>query len=363
MEKNESKQQPEGKPIDYHLSCCSINSSAILVVSGYVNQYAANFLIDSGASSSFISEKYVQVNHLKTRKVNVKRIRLANGQLLTTSRIVRDADINIHGRSVKLDLIVLELNHEVILGINWLSAANPTINFSTRTIQFSSMNECNDDVLHASFQPEQFQPVELNLLNTVQSPPLVNDSSVVQISNLELLKSIDPYYLNKQVVKSIERDDILCEVRVFDHRRTKARLQLEHHLNAVSVEDAMNSVADEVRSLIESYRELFRDKLPPGLPPRRVVDHRINLKSETTPFNQHSYRMNQVELAALRKQLDELLEQRFIEPSLSEYGSPCLFVKKKSGELRLVVDYRKLNQMTLRMNYSHRRELGTVQRS
>ena len=97
---------------------------------------------------------------------------------------------------------------------------------------------------------------------------------------------------------------------------------------------------------------MFPDKLPPGLPPKRTVDHQINLKPDTKPFNQHSYRMNQVELTTLRKQLDELLEQRFIEPSLSQYGSPCLFVKKKTGELRLVVDYRKLNQATLKMNYS-----------
>ena len=50
------------------------------------------------------------------------------------------------------------------------------------------MNECNDDVLHASFQPEQFQPVELNLLNTVQSPPLVNDPSVCSGFELEVIE-------------------------------------------------------------------------------------------------------------------------------------------------------------------------------
>jgi len=62
--------------------------------------------------------------------------------------------------------------------------------------------------------------------------------------------------------------------------------------------------------------------------------------------------MNQVELDPLRKQLDELLEQKFIEPSLSQYGSPCLVVKKKTGELLLVVDYRKLNQSTIKTKYS-----------
>ena len=116
--------------------------------------------------------------------------------------------------------------------------------------------------------------------------------------------------------------------------------------------EAIELVDGDLKPLIEKYRMLFKDKLPSGLPPQRTVNHQINLKTDSKPFNQHSYRMNQVELSTLRKQLDELLEQKFIEPSLSQYGSPCLFVKKKTGELRLVVDYRKLNQATLKMNYS-----------
>lgn len=321
----------------------------MLVMSGFINTQAANFLIDSGASSSFINEEFVKTAQFRTEKVDTKRIRLANGQFLTTTQIVKDANIHIHGRTIKLDLIVLKLNYDAILGFDWLSAANPTINFSTRTIQLCSTKECKDDVIQLSQSNVNSNPSAVTLTALSNES---NDSSILNLSNTELLKQVDSHFLNKRVAKQIDNDDVLLEVHVFDRRASEARTCLDHHLCSVSTEVAMDSVVSSVKSLVQTYKELFRDKLPPGLPPKRVVDHQINLLPNTQPFNQHSYRMNQVELAALRKQLDELLEQKFIQPSLSQYGSPCLFVKKKTGELRLVVDYRKLNHATLRMNYS-----------
>ena len=170
---------------------------------------------------------------------------------------------------------------------------------------------------------------------------------------MELLNSIDSNLLNKKVVKQIEHKDLLISVTVYSTSRVVGKQQIEYHLNAVSVADSIDSIDDsEVKALVNNFRDVFPERLPAGLPPKRIVDHHINLKADTQPFNSHSYRMSQVELQSLRKQLDELLEQRFIEPSLSEYGSPCLFVKKKSGELRLVIDYRKLNAATIKMNYS-----------
>jgi predicted aspartyl protease len=101
--------------LDLQLSCCD-HSNAMFVVSGYVNTRTSNFLNDSGASSSFINDDFVRQCGFRTQKVDAKRVRLANGQLLTTSQVVKDATVNIQGRTVKLDLIMLELNHDVILG-------------------------------------------------------------------------------------------------------------------------------------------------------------------------------------------------------------------------------------------------------
>ena len=61
--------------------------------------------------------------------------------------------------------------------------------------------------------------------------------------------------------------------------------------------------------------------------------------------------MAPAELRELKRQLEELLEKGYIRPSFSPWGSPVLFVRKKDGSLRLCIDYRKLNQVTIKNRY------------
>ena len=61
--------------------------------------------------------------------------------------------------------------------------------------------------------------------------------------------------------------------------------------------------------------------------------------------------MAPAELKELKEQLQELLDQGFIQPSVSPWGAPVLFVKKKDGTLRLCIDYRGLNQNTVKNKY------------
>ena len=81
-----------------------------------------------------------------------------------------------------------------------------------------------------------------------------------------------------------------------------------------------------------------------GLPPEREVESTIDLIQGTEPISIPPYRMTPAELRELKAQLEELLSKGFIRPSISPWGAPVLFVKKKKkkkdGSLRLCKDYR-----------------------
>ena len=95
---------------------------------------------------------------------------------------------------------------------------------------------------------------------------------------------------------------------------------------------------------------MFPDELP-GMPPERDVEFTIDLVPETMPIAKNVYRLAAPELAKLKKQLEEFQQKGFIRPVASPWGAPMLFVKKKDGSMRLCVDYRDLNAVTIKNKY------------
>jgi hypothetical protein len=99
------------------------------------------------------------------------------------------------------------------------------------------------------------------------------------------------------------------------------------------------------------FPDVFSDELP-SLPPDREVEFTIELIPGTPPISRRPYRMPLNELAKLKKQLQELLTKGLIRPSSSEWGCPALLVKKKKdNSLRMCVDYRPLNAVTIKNKY------------
>ena len=106
----------------------------------------------------------------------------------------------------------------------------------------------------------------------------------------------------------------------------------------------------EVIPVVCEYPDVFPEDLP-GMPPDRDIEFVIELQPGTAPISRRPYRMTPSELAELKVQLQELQDKGFIRPSTSPWGCPALFVKKKDHGLRLCVDYRPLNAVTIKNKY------------
>ncbi|XXG47250.1 hypothetical protein AAC387_Pa02g1924 [Persea americana] len=88
-----------------------------------------------------------------------------------------------------------------------------------------------------------------------------------------------------------------------------------------------------------------------GIAPIREVEFTIELLPGTALISIAPYRMAPAELSELKLQLQDLLSKGFTRPSVSPWGAQVLFVKKKDGSLRMCIDYRRLNHMTIKNKY------------
>jgi hypothetical protein len=103
-------------------------------------------------------------------------------------------------------------------------------------------------------------------------------------------------------------------------------------------------------SVVEEFMDVFPEELP-GMPPEREVEFYIDLIPSTAPIAKRPYRMAPTELAELKLQIAELQQKGYIRPSSSPWGAPVLFVTKKDGSMRMCIDYRSLNEVTIKNKY------------
>ena len=115
-------------------------------------------------------------------------------------------------------------------------------------------------------------------------------------------------------------------------------------------EEAKDKVASiEYHPILRDFEDAFREFS--GFPPKRDIDFSIDLVLGVAPMSKTPYRMGTLELKELQMQLEELLKKGYILPSVSPWGAPIMFVKNKDGTLRLCIDFRQLNKVTLKNKY------------
>ena len=291
----------------------------LLQIRGTLNGRSVVLLIDCGASSNFVSTEFVKNNNLRISTTSiVHTVTLADGSKKASDGILEHACINIGTYTDHFDFIVLPLpKYDAILGLSWLQSLNPTIDWIKQSISLT--HDGHRHSFTADSDPAPYHSTK-NLLNTL----LITKASLKQ---------------------SLRRQDV--ELLIIVQHTSDTSI----HLSSIDHTTESGTYTDHRKSLLTEFKDVFPPELPPGLPPRRNVDHKIELMPDAKPIIRPTYAMSAKELEELSKQLNELTAAGFIRPSKSPYGSPVLFVKKKDGTTRMCVDYRALNQMTIKNRY------------
>ena len=253
-------------------------------------------LVNLRAAHSFASKPFLDRFQIETQPLEGRmRVSLPAGDPLLADRVVRDSRVLIEGHEFLTDLIALNMrDFDVVFGMDWLSHHKVTLDCYKKEVK-----------LH--------RPGKLEVKFRGMRRELSSNMIFAMATQRMLRKGCQGYLA--YVVETEKEGTLVDEIPV-----------------------------------VREFPDVFPDDIA-GLPPEREVEFTIDLIPSTEPISIPPYRMAPAELRELKAQLEELLSKGFIRPSISPWGAPVLFVKKKDGSLRLCIDYRQLNRVTIRNQY------------
>ncbi|KAL5752232.1 hypothetical protein ACOSQ2_022739 [Xanthoceras sorbifolium] len=253
-------------------------------------------LIDPGSTHSYIYATIPSLGNLQMSRTE-HDILVTNplGYSVVVNKVYRDCPIMIQRCEFPGDLIELSFREfDVILGMDWLSRHQVLVDCRLKRVTLRTPNN--------------------------------NEMTVVGERSNYLSNVVSAAAARKLIKKG-------CET------------YLAYVVDVEKIESSPLNI-----STVCDFPDVFPEELP-SLPPIREIEFAIDVIPGTTPISITPYRMAPAELKELKLQLQELLDKGFIRPNVSPWGAPVLFVKKKDGTLRLCIDYRQLNKITVKNKY------------
>ena len=216
-------------------------------------------------------------------------------------------------------------------------------------------------------------PIEVSVVDGRTLPSLVQRQATLEVKEPNLGTYHETFYVASIGMHSMilgmpwlehADPDIHWRAKTIELRATGQELTMRIHptdqvflmyvtpnsaqCNNASASKEPVRIPDEYKDLAEVFSEKRASKLPPH---RGRLDHSITLEEGFKPTYGPIYNLSETELSVLKEYIEEHLERGSIRPSTSPFGAPVLFVKKADGSLRLCVDYRALNRMTIKNRY------------
>ncbi|GBG85411.1 hypothetical protein CBR_g40053 [Chara braunii] len=278
----------------------------LLYVRIQIREATCSALIDCGASRNYISQDFMVragLGPCVRRKPQPTQVTLADGHThKSIDRCIDNVPVYFaRHASEAVSFDILDTKFDMILGMSWLRSKDHPVNFFKRTVHVRDRN----GVLVPCTVPLPHPSISCHVVSTAS------------------------------MRASIIRDDIE-EIGVC-------------FLHALPPHDASSTDSPSdprITELLDAYSDVFEGLH--GVVPDRPIRHEIILEDGAVPPRGCIYRMSEEKLSVLRAQLDDLLKKGWIRPSSSPYGAPVFFVRKKNKDLRLCIDYRKLNAQTIR---------------
>ena len=285
----------------------------LLFVKGRAAHATATLFLDAGAQLNLVSQEFAERHHLKVEP-SLYRVGFPDGRSTSLAGIVRDVPIKMGTYEAVLDLHVFDLRgkFDVLLGKGWHDDANPIISWRHNLVQV--------------FQKDKFH--RFGSSSTAPTPVHQEKEGEPTVAVL--------------TAKAFRRACKKGECFVGSLTQLMGTGSTGPAINAVEANKA--SVYERV---LKQYASVF-EPLTPGLPPDDRVHHHIDLQPGARPKAKPPYRLSKFEEEECVRQLKVYLEMGYIQPSKSPYGAPVLFARKKNGKLRFCVDYRALNDQTIK---------------
>ena len=123
-------------------------------------------------------------------------------------------------------------------------------------------------------------------------------------------------------------------------------------MNLLQYDKGYNNVYDNLPPEYHDFADIFQVAEKQSLPEKDLHDHVIDLKPGQQPPFGKLYSMSSAELDVLKVYLDNAMKAGIVRKSISPAASPVMFVPKLDGSLQLVIDYRHLNNITIKNHYS-----------
>jgi hypothetical protein len=272
------------------------HQSTVLETTGIIADQTLSVLIDPGATESFISGaalKMIKVKEVEQDEFSF--VEMASGAKQKVGGKVTGCALNLGEFFMRVNLYVTILgSYDVMIGMDWLETHEAILNCKTKRLSLV------DDEGQRRVIVGRNQGVSLRFVSSLQ--------------------------LRKSMRKGCELYVILA-------------------LNEKGVAEGLEHLP-----VVKEFADVFPEELP-GMPPERELEFTIDLKPGTEPIARTPYRMSTPELQELKMQLKELLDLGLIHPSVSPWGAPVIFIRKKDGSWRLCIDYRQLNKATIKNQY------------